>query len=981
MTLRLHLLGQPQIYRGNEAVTDFASEKTLALLCYLAVTQETFSRAQLEGLFWGDFVAEKAQTNLRTALYNLNKLLGNVIQATRKTIAFDINQPFVLDVQQFGAALAAGSAAALQQALSFYRGDFLSGLYLDDAPEFEAWLLLTRERLRLALLNQLEQNLPLGNLTQRRVWLQRLLELEPWREAAHRQLMLLLARQGELNGALRQYEQCRHLLAEELGVEPMPETVALYERLAALRDEPPQHHLPQVVSSLVGRQAELDQLDRLLTDPDCRLITLLGPGGIGKTRLALAAAAQQTHTVLDGVHFVSLAPLNHVNLIPAAIGQVLGLNFNAKTSEFEQLLTYLRPRELLLVLDNLEHLPDVTEFIIDLLQQTSSLKCLVTSRQKLDLHQEFVLRLEGLSYPDEVEKITSVMAYPALQLFQQQAQRTTPGWMPIEDEWQSVARVCRLLAGVPLAIELAAAQISGRTCAQIAQAIADNLDHLAVTWRDIPPRQRSLRAAFNHSWQLLTPAEQEILCRVTVFQGGFTDAAATSITHCRVVDLQALVSQSLLKQNAGRYDLHPLVHQFASEHLASCPEWKQQTRTAHAHYFLKHLSQTPGTVVGTQAVLALRPEQGNIRLAWQQAVQIGMFDVLEQSAYGLCRYYEGLSLFHEGENLLAEAAQAVRPSGPSLVLGHVLTYQAVFLWHRGRIAEALPLAEEGAVLQRQFGTAASQAFGLNLLGVLYMYKGDFAAATTALQDCAELYRSQNDIQLVKPLANLGSLHMRAGRYDEAVAVLQEGLELARRIHDERGMTHFLNNLGAIHLIKGELSEAKRYFSDCLPLCEATDNRYVNMVALMNLGEIAYKEGDFAAAQTHLQESVVLGDALDRRANLVPAYKWLALAQHGLGDIVAAWQTITQALYIGQDTQVIPYLLDALHGVAVLLINESRFEEAHPVLTTLWHNPSTEEQYRVEVERLAQVARLHLMSEDKEVLRPLDEVLAPFLTSS
>lgn len=981
MTLRLHLLGQPQIYRGNEAVTDFASEKTLALLCYLAVTQETFSRAQLEGLFWGDFPAEKAQTNLRTALYNLNKLLGNVIQATRKTVAFDTTQPFTLDTQQFEAALTGRNAAALPQALSLYRGDFLSGLYLDDAPEFEAWLLLKREHLRLMLLNQLEQWLPLGNPAQRRVWLHRLLELEPWREAAHRQLMLLLARQGELNGALRQYEQCRRILTEELGVEPMPETSALYERLLALRDEPPQHHLPQVASSLVGRQGELNELDRLLTDPDCRLITLLGPGGIGKTRLALAAAAQQTYTFLDGVHFVSLAPLNHVNLIPAALGQVLGLSFNAKTPESEQMLTYLRPRELLLVLDNLEHLPDAAEYITALLEQSPALKCLVTSRQKLDLRQEFVLRLEGLPYPDEADALTSIMAYPALQLFQQQTQHTNPGWMPVEDEWQAVTRICQLLAGVPLAIELAAAQMSGRTCVQIAQAIADNLDHIAVTWRDIPPRQRSLRAAFDHSWQLLTPAEQETLCRVTVFQDGFTDAAATTITHCRSIDLQALVSKSLLKQQAGRYDLHPLVRQFASEHLALHPEWENETRTAHVRYFLHHLSQPPGTVLGTQLVLALRSEQSNIRLAWQQAVKMGMLEALEQAAYGLCRYYEGLSLFQAGENLLAAAAQVVRPCGPSLVLGHVLTYQAVFLWHRGRIAEALPLAEEGAILQRQFGTAVSQAFVLNLLGVLNIYKGDFAAATLALQGCADLYRAQGDVQLVKPLANLGSLYMRAGRYDEAVAVLQEGLELARRIHDERGMTHFLNNLGAIHLIKEELAEAKHYFMTCLPLCESTDNRYVNMVALMNLGEIAYKEGDFAAAQTYLQKSVALGDALDRRANLVPAYKWLALAQYGLGEAAAAWQTIAQALHIGQETQVIPYLLDALHGVAVLLINECRFEEAYPVLMALWHNPATEQQYRVEVEHLAQAAGLQLMTGDEGMLRPLDEVLTPFLTGT
>ena len=313
--LRLSLLGQVAIHKDGVPVTGFKSAKTRALLYYLAVTRQSHFRSALAGLLWGELPEANAHMNLRKALESLRHLVGPHLTVTRQTVAFDRSSPCWLDVDEFETRLSGDIAAVeverLKEAIELYQGDFLEGFDVREAAAFEEWVRLQRVYLReiaiQALRRLIEYQAGQREYQSSMTYTNRLLALDPWREEAHQQLMLLLARSGQRSAALAQYETCRRMLAQELGVQPTPETTALYKRIRAIETtRPPTFHLPSEPTSLIGREQELLELARLLADPACRLLTLIGPGGIGKTRLALQAGLDQARSgvFLEGVYFV-----------------------------------------------------------------------------------------------------------------------------------------------------------------------------------------------------------------------------------------------------------------------------------------------------------------------------------------------------------------------------------------------------------------------------------------------------------------------------------------------------------------------------------------------------------------------------------------------------------------------------------------------------------------------------------------------------
>jgi len=313
-----------------------------------------------------------------------------------------------------------------------------------DAPEFEDWLLAQRARYRELALHALhtltQLHLQRGDTAEAIDSATRLLALEAWREEAHRQLMLAQARSGQRSAALAQYETCRRLLAQELRVEPSAETTALYERIAAAKRRV---HLPPAATPFVGRAGELAQIARLLADPTGRLITLSGPGGGGKTRLALEAAARAATSFLHGVGFVSLAAAGSLEVAPSAVAEALGVTLSGKADPHEQLLAYLRDKELLLVLDNLEHLAGASEWVGQLAQAGPEVRLLVTSRERLNLHGERLLELGGLDSPPDA----AGAGYSATQLFLNSAQASQPSFELNDENAAAVGRICRLVDG------------------------------------------------------------------------------------------------------------------------------------------------------------------------------------------------------------------------------------------------------------------------------------------------------------------------------------------------------------------------------------------------------------------------------------------------------------------------------------------------------------------------------------------------------
>ncbi len=556
--LTIRLLGAFQVLLDDAPLHHFGADTARALLAYLAMRAgEHLPREVVASLLWPEHEQARALHNLRQALTRLRSTLGDqdaqqpFLQVSRETLCFCPSGPYWLDVAAFEELLAAvrthphrsltaceSCVRQLEEAAALYRGPFLEGFYIDSIP-FEEWLVVERERLHRLAMDAFYDLATCyegrAAYDRARTYALRQLEAEPWREEAHLQLMRLLALSGQRSAALSQYETCRRILADELGAEPAAETTALYEAIKSGAFPPPPapprppHNLPTPGTPLIGRKEERARLVEKLLDPAYRLVTLTGLGGVGKTRLALAAAAQVADRFPGGVWFVPLAEIDagHVDaarrrdLLTLAIAQALDLPFFSAPDVEARLLDYLRSKELLLILDNMDlWLEEGADLVLRINQSAPAVTVLATSRERLNLQAEYVIRLDGLAVPPAEEE-EDALAYSSVQLFCERADRTSRGFALDPHTLPDVIEICRFVEGLPLGIELAAALVEDLPVAEVARAIRRDLDRLATTMRDVPLRQRSIRAVFSSSWQLLSAREQSILAACAVFRGGF----------------------------------------------------------------------------------------------------------------------------------------------------------------------------------------------------------------------------------------------------------------------------------------------------------------------------------------------------------------------------------------------------------------------------------------------------------------------------
>jgi DNA-binding SARP family transcriptional activator len=649
-SLRLTLFGLPRIERDGVPV-EIARRKALALLAYLALSPTPQSREHLAELLWPERDAPSARADLRSALFAIRRAIGaEWLEIDGDSVALRRSPGLCVDIWRFRDLLAqatghihtlpetacADCIAALAEAAALYTADFLAGFSLRDAPEFDNWQTYQTETLRLDLANALERLARLqavgGDYGAAIASARRWLELDPLCEEPHRALIRLHAEAGNRAAALHQYAECVRVLDAELGVRPDVETTALRDAVAGgevavhredLGRRPPLA-LPPDRAPFIGREEELAQIAARLADPACRLLTVLGPGGSGKTRLAVAAARVQAGRYPDGIFFVDLTPVSAADQLAPAIAQALAASPCGGEEAGEQLVAYLRDREILLLLDNFEHLLEGAGLLPRMLEGAPGVHLLVTSRARLNLVEEWLLPLEGLALAPEKVKPEALAAYSATALFLACVQRLRPGYRPDPKEALDIARVCRLLSGMPLGIELAAARARTLSPEAIAAELARGLDVLATTMRDVPERHRSMAAAFDGSWRLLSPHERHILRCASVFRGGFTAEAAGVVAGAKGADLEGLVDSCWLRvEPGGRWGMHELIRQYCeaklkAEHQAETGDDEAAVQERHVAYFRWFiLEKHVAFQMRPEALTQIEPELGNLMAAWE----------------------------------------------------------------------------------------------------------------------------------------------------------------------------------------------------------------------------------------------------------------------------------------------------------------------------------------------------------------------------
>jgi DNA-binding SARP family transcriptional activator/predicted ATPase len=724
--LQLIVLGRPRLYRAGQPVAELVSAKAQALLIYLAATGKPASRSALAGLLWGDMPEQTARANLRLALSKLRKTVGDYLIVNWDTLALYPNRPYHLDSAEFLARAAAPERlppADLSAALQLYQGDFLEDFYLPGAPEFETWMLAERERLRqvavrawwrMANLARAQDEAEAGMEAARQV-----LRLEPWHEEAHQHLMTWLARAGQPTAALAQFEVCRRVLAEELALEPSPATLALAEQIKTERAglprvapvappavPTPKSNLPAALTPLIGRENELAQISEHLLNPECRLLTLLGPGGIGKTRLALSAAEQMSTTFPDGVVWAGFDGLV-LSSMPAGpgaawqaqthlvtgIAQALRYTFAAPQPPRELLLDRLAGQTMLLVLDNLEALQPGARLLADLLERAPGVKLLVTSRQRLGVPGEWLFPVEGLAFAPPATLYASEH-YPAVQLFVKAARRLRPNFDPVP-EAAHINRLCTLVEGSPLAIELAARWVQSLSVGAIVARLEQNLDLLSAA-APSAARHDSLRTVLNDSWTSLSEGERLAFSRLALFQGGFSLAAAESVAGADFSSLASLVDKSWLRREGDtpdRYRIHELLRQFGVEQLGSQAEAAAEQ---HCNYFIgvlqaheAALERPAAATARDQALQALDREAANVRAAaeWARSHVLDPAGVKRLSALldALWPYYQHHGWYQEAIPLLEQAIRI--PMLPAPRESRWLLWLAQAQYQIGRIAD------------------------------------------------------------------------------------------------------------------------------------------------------------------------------------------------------------------------------------------------------------------------------------------------------
>jgi DNA-binding SARP family transcriptional activator/predicted ATPase len=1030
----LYCFGGFSILANNTENIDLGTQKARALIAYLAIeSPRGFRRRHLAGLLWGDYSEERALHNLRQTLYQIKshwlKFCDQqaLLISFKDTISINPKIPLFVDVLAFEAlhdqafkyfreptVLDHLNIHALNRAMALFKAPFLDRFRLNDTPLFNEWATFQRERNTQKavegfryLVDYYERR---GEYAQAGQLANRLIALNPWDESAYALSMRLDAICGQWEAASRKYRQIQTFLRENLDISPQPSTKNLYQKIKSIslnKEAFPRKYsqiagfLPQQSTSFIGREKEIINILDLIANPEIRLISLIGIGGIGKTRLAIKVGHICRGLFEDGVYFISMKHVSNFEALLHQVAAVFAAHYSSVLDFREQLTNYLKEKRSLLIIDGCDELSrqsQMNPWLETLISEAQGIKVLTTSREKLGIHQEHTFLINGLDYQTGTYCSTSLplIMTDAVALFQDRAVQANPENELSGEELPLIQKLCHLVMGHPLSIELLASATQNHSV----QELVDELSERPVEMRAFSDKPASAHGIFplifEKSWRSLSEDQQLALCNLATFKGGFTKAAAGQIMQLSAKDFEELLEMSfVLYLDGDRFAMHDLIHQFVSNKAAEMGLW-QTAIACHANYFLNQSKNIfDGFNCGDQftALVAIESDLENFLACWFYFVNQQEIEKLNDFIELIYQFFNIRSRFNEGMNHFQETIRVgsyLSPFDP--ILGKLENRLAFFAYHMHQNDMALQYFKRSLCIFKD--QKDLHELGLTYLGLgnAFLRIKDFTQALEYAALSLNCFRIMEDKLLQGRVMHLiGMIYQRTGDYKTSKQKFLVALALSRQAKDQRGILLRLNQLAGHACNEGDYETAEKYYLESLGLsrsfkdrfqkaiilnnlasvyrprqayqleedvllesykiCKEIGDRDGQAIALSNLAELANVKAEYTCAIEYGKKALEIALNLGEEWTQVVAYDVLGCAYMGLDQTKIAQQCFTQAVQIAFRISAWDLVTRSLVNLSTVYMRDGQNVKAIDTLKACLAHPSTLFEYRQKAESL------------------------------